>query len=163
VLVALAWIALGVWLGPWDALCLIVLPMMASNATLMAYIASNHWLMPTTPDGNNPFVNTASVSVSPAWDVLHVNFAWHQEHHIFPQMNPKFAPLLRETLTRMAPEAVHVMPIGAAIQALYSRPPLYASGDTFSNPDGTVIVSVDSARPPTRPTRPTADAASAAA
>lgn len=143
VLILMGWIALGMVLGWPNAFYLIVVPMMVSNATLMAYIASNHWLRPATPDGTNPFVNAASVSVSPFWDLLHVNFSFHQEHHIFPQMNPKFAPLLRAHLQMLAPHAVNVMPMTRAILELYRRPPLYSDDPaTFASPDGQQRISV---------------------
>lgn len=147
VLLTLGWIALGVALGPLHALYLIVVPMMVSNATLMLYIASNHWLRPATPDGNNPFLNAGSVRVSAFWDLLHVNFSYHQEHHVFPQMNPKYAPLLRETLRRMAPHAVHVLPVGKAVLALYGRPPLYLDDATFATPDAARRVPLAEAQP----------------
>lgn len=144
VLIGLCWIGLGVALGPWNALWLILVPMAVSNATLMAYISTNHWLRPATPDRNDPFRNASSVLVAPIWDFLHVNFSYHQEHHIFPQMSPRYAPLLREHLRQLAPECVNTIRFFSAILALYRRPPLYATDVVFSTPDGSRTVLVDS-------------------
>lgn len=137
-----AWLGLGVALGAWDAWCVIGLPMLIANATLMMYISTNHWLRPLTADTNNPFTNTTSVRV-PAWmDWLHVSFSYHQEHHIFPQMSPKYAPLLREKLTELAPEAVHAFPLGPTLREIYRTPALYLDATTLVRPDGTGAISL---------------------
>lgn len=139
---AAAWAGLAVALGAWDAWCLIGVPMLTANATLMMYISTNHWLRPITEDGNNPFTNTTSVRV-PAWmDWLHVSFSYHQEHHVFPQMSPKYAPLLREKLAELAPEAIHVHPLGPVLRELYRTPALYLDATTLVRPDGTGAVSL---------------------
>ena len=104
VLLALGWGALGWAMGPRASLYAILLPHLFSNFTLMIYIATNHWLLAASPDTDNPFVNTASVETHPVMDLLHLNFSYHQEHHIFPAMSPKFAPLLRKHLRELNPE-----------------------------------------------------------
>lgn len=138
-----AWSTLGWWLGAYNALCVIIIPMLTANATLMMYIASNHWLRPVTPDHNNPFTNTNSVSVPAFLDWLHVSFSYHQEHHIFPQMSPRWAPTLRERLRKAEPAAVVVWPIGAVWHKLFTTPSIYADDHTLVHPDGSGAVTVE--------------------
>lgn len=138
-----AWIALGVWMGPWAALCAIVIPMATSNATLMMYISTNHWLRPLTGDHNNPFTNTTSVTCHPFMDWIHVSFSYHQEHHIFPQMSPKYAPLLREKLRQIEPAAVIAYPLGAVMRELFRTPSIYLDPHTLVHADGTGAITVE--------------------
>ncbi|PTL77787.1 fatty acid desaturase [Vitiosangium sp. GDMCC 1.1324] len=141
VLLALGWGTLGWAMGPRGALYALILPHVFSNITLMIYIATNHWLLPASQDTDNPFVNTASVDTHPVMDFIHLNFSYHQEHHIFPAMSPKFAPLLRKHLRELNPEASIVYPHLHALRTLYWRPALYAEdGHTHVGPDGTPSV-----------------------
>lgn len=137
VLLALGWGALGWAMGPRGALYALILPLVFSNITLMIYIATNHWLLPASQDTDNPFVNTASVKTHPVMDLIHFNFSYHQEHHIFPAMSPKFAPLLRKHLRELNPKASIVYPHLHALRTLFWRPALYsADGRAFAGPEG---------------------------
>jgi fatty acid desaturase len=141
VLLALGWGALGWAMGLRGALYALILPHVFGNITLMIYIATNHWLQPASEETDNPFVNTASVDTHPVMDLIHLNFSYHQEHHIFPAMSPKFAPLLRQHLRALNPEASIVYPHLRALRALFSRPALYsADGQNLVGPDGTPSV-----------------------
>ncbi len=147
VLLALGWGALGWAMGPWGALYVLILPQVFSNITLMIYIATNHWLLPASDTTDNPFVNTASVETHPVMDWVHLNFSYHQEHHIFPAMSPRFAPQLREKLRALNPEASIVFPHLRALGLLFQRPPLYgADGHTLTRPDGTHAVTTGELR-----------------
>lgn len=148
-MLALGWLGLGVWLGPLASLYLLVIPHLLGNVTLMIYIATNHWLQAADADDDNPFVNTASVTTHPLMDLIHWNFSYHQEHHIFPSMSGRYAPLLRETLRGIAPDAVIVYPHLAALRMLYDRPPLYADdgeGRVLVAPDGSARVNTATLR-----------------
>ncbi|MCP3141864.1 fatty acid desaturase family protein [Pyxidicoccus xibeiensis] len=147
VLLALGWGALGWAMGPRGALYALILPHVFGNITLMIYIATNHWLQPASETVDNPFVNTASVTTHPVMDLIHWNFSYHQEHHIFPAMSPRFAPLLREHLRTLNPEASIVYPHLKALRMLYSRPALYAAdGRTLVGPEGTPSVTTEELR-----------------
>lgn len=147
VLLALGWGALGWVMGPRGALYALILPHVFSNITLMIYIATNHWLLPASQDSDNPFVNTASVATHPVLDWIHLNFSYHQEHHIFPAMSPKFGPLLREHLRALNPEASIVFPHLHALRTLFWRPALYSDdGRGLVNPEGTPSVSHEELR-----------------
>ncbi|HMV68610.1 MAG TPA: fatty acid desaturase [Myxococcota bacterium] len=138
-----AWVALAAAMGPWAALCAILIPMLVSNATLMMYISTNHWLRPITPDHNNPFTNTTSVIVHPFVDWVHVAFSYHQEHHIFPQMSPKYAPLLRQKLLELEPAAVTAYPLGAVMREIFRTPSIYLDDHTLVREDGSGAVTVE--------------------
>jgi fatty acid desaturase len=137
VLLVLGWGTLGWAMGPRAALYALILPLLFGNITLMLYIATNHWMQPASHESDNPFVNTASVETHPVMNWLHLNFSYHQEHHIFPAMSPRFAPLLRQHLRALNPEASIVYPHLRALRTLYSRPALYGKdGHTFVDREG---------------------------
>jgi fatty acid desaturase len=70
-------------------------------------------------------------------DWLHFNFSHHQEHHIFPAMSPKYAPLLRARLRALSPRASIVYPHWQALRTLFWRPALYSEdGQRFVNSGG---------------------------
>ncbi|GEN11002.1 fatty acid desaturase [Myxococcus fulvus] len=142
VLLVLGWGALGWAMGPRGAFFALVFPLVVANITLMVYIATNHWLQPASEDHDNPFVNTASVKTHPVMDWAHLNFSYHQEHHIFPAMSPRFAPLLRQRLRELSPKASTVYPHVQALRTLYSRPALYSPTEagTWVGPHGTPTV-----------------------
>ncbi|NTX12360.1 fatty acid desaturase [Myxococcus sp. CA051A] len=148
VLVTGGWFALGWAMGPRGALFALVIPLIVANVTLMIYIATNHWLLPASEDRDNPFVNTASVETHPVMNWAHLNFSYHQEHHIFPAMSPRFAPLLRQRLRELHPGASAVFPHVHALRTLYSRPALYSptEGTMLVGRDGTPAVSTDELR-----------------
>lgn len=147
VLVMLGWVAVGWWMGPMGALYALILPLLIGNITLMIYIATNHWLLAAHEESDNPFVNTASVATHPVMDWLHYNFSHHQEHHIFPAMSPKFAPLLRKHLRELNPEASQVYPHLHALRMLYRRPALYAEdGQSLMAPEGMPSISTEALR-----------------
>ncbi|WP_338864512.1 fatty acid desaturase family protein [Myxococcus stipitatus] len=147
-LLAVGWGALGWAMGPRGALYAILIPMVVANITLMIYIATNHWLLAASEDSDNPFVNTASVETHPVMNWAHLNFSYHQEHHIFPAMSPRFAPLLRRRLRELNPQASLVYPHLHALRTLYSRPALYSptDGATLVGRDGSPSVTIEELR-----------------
>jgi fatty acid desaturase len=144
---AAGWAALAWALGPRAALHLILLPMIVGNATLMAYIVTNHWLRPRHPKPDDPFVNTMSVKTHPLVDLLHLNFSYHQEHHIFPSMSPRFAPRLRQELRGLDPSASVVVPHGRALRGVFRTPALYLDAATLVSADGTRRVDLATLEP----------------
>lgn len=118
------WLALAVAIGPIDFLFAYVIPLLIGNWIVMSYIATNHLLNPLTPV-NDPLANSLTVSV-PRWvDVLHFNFSHHTEHHIFPGMNPKYAPQVKALVKQLWPERYHEMPHWKALLTLWRTPRLY--------------------------------------
>lgn len=127
------WLALLAVLGPVKWFFAYLLPVMLANFLVIAYISTNHQLSPLT-DVNDPLANSLSVTV-PRWvDVLHMNFSLHTEHHLFPGMNPKFAPRVRAELRRLFPGQYHEMPWITALVALWKTPRLYHNKTQLVDP-----------------------------
>ena len=59
------------------------LPIWIGYAGLIFYIYTNHMLCRMT-NVNDPLINSLSIRVPKLFDVLHLNFSHHTEHHIFP-------------------------------------------------------------------------------
>jgi len=66
---------------------------LVTSTVVMAYIFTNHFLNPLC-EHSDPVVGSTSVEVPKFFDVLHDNFSYHTEHHLFPGMNPKYYPLV---------------------------------------------------------------------
>ena len=130
---------LGLWalwlmlIGPYQFLFLGLAPMMAANALMMSYIATNHYLNPLT-SANDPLANSLSVR-NPAWiETLHLQFGYHVEHHIFPAMSACHAPLVREALVRRYGERYLSLPHRRALRLVYARPKVHREADTLVDP-----------------------------
>ena len=132
-LMALFWIALGAWVGLRASLYGILVPMVVANFTVMSYIATNHFLRPLT-ETDKILVNSMSVRTWNWIDRLHLHFSHHVEHHIFPRMNHRFTPLVREYLLRYAPDRYLAPPHWKALWWLSKTPRLYLDDTTFIDP-----------------------------
>jgi len=135
------WLALLVWLGPAKFLFAYLLPVMLANFLVMSYIATNHLLNPLA-QGHDPLAYSLTVTV-PRWvDVLHLNFSHHTEHHIFPKMSLKHAPLLKRHLRELWPDRYHEMPLWLALRALWRTPRLYLGHNALFDPPGALAYPV---------------------
>lgn len=127
------WIGLGFVIGWNDWLFVFVIPLLIANVIVSSYIATNHNLNPMVPV-NDPLANSLSVTV-PKWiDVLHFQFSYHVEHHIFPGMNPKYYPLVKKQILRLWPERYHCMPFVKALVLLWKTPRVYYRRKSFIDP-----------------------------
>jgi fatty acid desaturase len=127
------WIGLLFWMGPVKWLFAYLIPLLIANVIVMAYISTNHRLNPLVPV-NDPLANSLSVTV-PRWvDVLHFNFSYHTEHHLFPGMSSKYYPLVKEHIKKMWPDRYHEMPLGKALVALWKTPRIYYQGNELIDP-----------------------------
>ncbi|MCF6139029.1 fatty acid desaturase family protein [Pseudalkalibacillus berkeleyi] len=127
------WIGLLVWIGFGKWFFAFLLPLLIANFIVMAYISTNHRLNPLVPV-NDPLANSLTVT-TPKWvDVLHFNFSYHTEHHLFPGMSPKFYPLVKEQIKQKWPERYHEMPFGKALVALFITPRVYYKDKEFIDP-----------------------------
>ena len=128
------WTGMAFILGPINWIFAFVIPLIISNAIVMAYISTNHRLNPLV-DVNDPLANSLTVTV-PKWvDFLHFNFSYHAEHHLFPGMNPKYYPLVKAHVKRMWPDRYFEMPMGRALKALYQTPRLYHEQTELIDPE----------------------------
>jgi fatty acid desaturase len=129
----------GVWgailavIGPLPFLFACLLPWLVANAIVMAYIFTNHALSPLT-EVNDPLANSLSVTV-PRWvDVLTLNFGFHVEHHLFPWMSSRHAPLVRELILARWPERYQSMPLAEALVRVHRTARVYLDSTTLFDP-----------------------------
>ena len=100
----------------------------------MCYISTNHRLNPLVPV-NDPLANSLTVTVPKWMDILHFNFSYHTEHHLFPGINPKYYGLVKKEILRLYPERYHEMPLIDALKLLWSTPRIYYNGDKLIDPN----------------------------
>jgi fatty acid desaturase len=110
-----------------------VMPLMIANVIVMAFIFTNHSLSPLA-DVNDPLSNSLSVTL-PRWaEWLTMRFGYHVEHHLFPAMSSRHAPLVRERVLVRWPERYQSMPLGRALVMLHQSPRVYQDDVTLVDP-----------------------------
>jgi fatty acid desaturase len=127
------WTALAFVLGPVRFAFAFLLPLCIGNAVVMAYILTNHSLSPLT-DVNDPLVNTLTVTTPRLVSWLHLDFGLHVEHHLFPSMSSKYAPLVRAELENRYPDHYQSLPLGRALLQLLATPRVYSSPTRLVDP-----------------------------
>jgi fatty acid desaturase len=115
------------------------LPIWIGHAGLMFYIYTNHMLCPMT-EQNDVLVNSLSIRVPKIFDVLHINFSYHTEHHIFPGINPNYYPQVQELLLTHYPDKFNLMDAGQAWKLMLKTPRHYLDQNTFTDWAGSKIV-----------------------
>lgn len=108
------------------------LPIAIGYAGGMFYIFTNHLLCPMTSI-NDPLINSVSLQVPKLFDLLHFNFSYHTEHHIFPGMNSDYYPVLQELLKEQYPNRYNLLAAGEAWRLLIQTPRHYQNHDTFTD------------------------------
>ncbi len=127
------WIGLLFLIGADNWIFAYLLPLLIGNFIVMAYISTNHRLNPLVPV-NDPLANSLSVIV-PKWvDILHFNFSYHTEHHLFSGVNPKYYPLIKEQIKKLWPEKYHEMQLHKALMALWKTPRIYYNKSELIDP-----------------------------
>ncbi|MDQ0337444.1 fatty acid desaturase [Caldalkalibacillus uzonensis] len=127
------WIGLLVLIGFEKWLFAFLIPLLIANFILIAYISTNHRLNPLVPV-NDPLANTLTVTV-PKWvDVLHFNFSYHTEHHLFPAMNPKYYPLVKKEIKKRWPDRYHELSLFKALLTLWKTPRIYYKAKELIDP-----------------------------
>ncbi len=127
------WLAVLALVGPWSFVFVYVVPVLVANAVVMSYIATNHFLNPLT-ETNDPLANTLSVT-APGWlEVLHLQFGYHVEHHLFPTVSGCHAPAVRDVVRRLYGDRYLTMPHVRALRLLYARPKIHDGHDTLVDP-----------------------------
>ena len=117
------------------------LPMGLSSAGMFFYIHTNHFACQMT-EINDPLINSISIKIPKFFDILHLNFSYHTEHHIFPSLNSDYYPMVRELLKIHFPERMgYLMTAQEAWHLLMTTPRLYKDETTFTDWPG-------STRPP---------------
>jgi fatty acid desaturase len=127
------WFALLFVIGFTKWFYVFLLPLLITNFIVMLYISTNHRLNPLT-EVNDPLANSLTVTM-PKWvDVLHFNFSYHTEHHLFPGMSSKYYPLVKAEIKKMWPERYHEMPMHLAVKALWKTPRIYYKDTELIDP-----------------------------
>jgi fatty acid desaturase len=116
-----------------------ILPIALGHAGAMFYIYTNHMGCRMTSI-NDPLINSASLRVPKIFDLLHLNFSYHTEHHIFPSINSDYYPMVQELLNVHYPERMNLIDAGEAWRLLMETPRHYNDEVTFTDSLGKMSV-----------------------
>jgi fatty acid desaturase len=117
------------------------LPIGIGYAGVMFYIYTNHMVCRMT-EINDPLVNSLSLRVPKIFDLLHFNFSYHAEHHIFPGLNSDYYPVLQQLILAHYPErSGYLIEAKEAWRLLLQTPRHYRDENTFTNWSGKVSMS----------------------
>lgn len=111
------------------------LPIGIGYAGMIFYIYTHHLVCPMT-NINDPLINTVSIRVPKIFDLLHLNFSYHTEHHIFPGMNSDYYPRVRELLEIHYPGKINLLDASQAWRLLLQTPRFYKNETTFTDWSG---------------------------
>lgn len=120
----LIWALFSHYIGLYNVVFLVVVPMMVGNAIFMLYATTEHVYLPHT-DSNNPLNNTVSVRVPRLVDVLTLNFSHHTEHHLFPRVSFRKLPFIRTWLEKNLPSYYMRPSMISALKIVFSTPRVY--------------------------------------
>ena len=103
------------WAGP--------VAYLLSFCILMAYIFTNHTIhsVNVLREVDDPLLTTISVEVHPVFNKLHLHFAYHTEHHLFPSLNSEYYPLVSSILKEKYPEKYNYVHLQEAWAALWQK------------------------------------------
>ena len=132
-------IVLSLGFSPIKLLLSYFLPIWIGYSGLIFYIFTNHLLCCMT-DKNDVLVNSLSIRVPKIFDLLHINFSYHTEHHIFPGMNPSYYPMVQELLLTHYPDQFNLMDADKAWKLMLETPRHYLDKTTFTDWSGTKLV-----------------------
>lgn len=119
------WLSLGFWLGWSNFLFFFVVPLLLTNLIANSFVVTNHSLNPLDDDTGDPLAGSLTVTTYRWLSRLFLNFNYHTEHHLFPRMNPKYAPQISRMLKENWPDRYHQMPHGRALLAVWRTPRIY--------------------------------------
>jgi fatty acid desaturase len=109
-----------------------LLPIFIGYAGVMFYIYTNHFLCPMT-EVNDPLVNSVSLRMPKFFDLLHFNFSYHTEHHIFPGLNSDYYPAVQALLQTHYPDRYNLIPGTEAWKLLLNTPRHYRDPHTLTD------------------------------
>jgi fatty acid desaturase len=107
------------------------LPIGLGYSGVMFYVYTNHMACRMT-EVNDPLANSLSIGVPKIFDLLHLNFSYHTEHHIFPALNSDYYPMVQELLNKYYPERFHYLSAVEAWKLLRTTPRHYKDMHTFT-------------------------------
>ena len=129
--------AVVIWLDaqPLKLLLGYFLPLWCAYAMAMAYIYTNHMLSPLRED-NDSLLTSVSLKLPLFLDCLHGNFSHHSEHHVFPGLNGRYLPLVRQLLLQHHLDRYRLLSGTQAWRLLLSTPRLYRDAGTLTDWNG---------------------------
>jgi fatty acid desaturase len=119
--------------GPSNWLWAGLIPLFAQNYFIMSYIATNHNLSPLTKV-NDPLRNSLTVTNHPWLEKLHLNFGYHVEHHIYPNVSGRHMKTVHQALKEHYPSTYLFMPKARALKLLYATPRIYKNYSNLVHP-----------------------------
>jgi fatty acid desaturase len=127
------WLALAFLVGPARFVFAFLLPLVVANAIVVTYILTNHSLSPLT-DVNDPLLNSLTVTTPRLVSWMHLDFGLHVEHHLFPSMSSKHAPLVRRELIARWPDRYQSLPLLTAVRRLMTTGRIYSQPTELVDP-----------------------------
>jgi fatty acid desaturase len=127
------WLVLALAIGAVPFFFAYVLPLVVANAIVMAFIVTNHSLSPrVTVD--DPLISGLSVTTPRAIDWLTLGFGAHVEHHLFPAMSSRHAPLVRAAVRARWADRFQELPLADALGRLHATARVYLDATTLVDP-----------------------------
>jgi fatty acid desaturase len=111
------------------------LPIWIGYSGIMFYVYTNHMLCQMT-EVNDPLINSVSIRVPQFFDLLHLNFSYHTEHHVFPGLNSDYYPEVQTLLKAEYPDRFNLLEARAVWQLMLQTPRHYKNADTFTDWSG---------------------------
>ncbi len=107
------------WLCSWESIVLIeIVPWVIQNFISSAYVVTNHH--PMLIGQGMTFRNTCTVHMnSPLIDSLVLNIGYHVEHHIFPEISPRYLPKVSKILEQRYPDEYKKVHLFSALRAIF--------------------------------------------
>ncbi len=124
------------------------LPIWIGYSGILFYIYTNHMLCRMTTV-NDPLINSISIRVPRIFDLLHLNFSYHTEHHIFPGANPNYYPLIQDLLKAEYGDRFNLLDAGTAWRLMLKTPRHYKDQNTFTDWTGQKSVTCPLSEPST--------------
>jgi fatty acid desaturase len=96
------------------------LALIIASGIAMSYITTHHFLSPYC-EHTDPVIGSLSIIV-PKWvDLIHDNFSYHTEHHLFPAMNPRYYPMVSLLLIQHFPDRYRRITFNEAWDRLWQK------------------------------------------
>ena len=111
------------------------LPIWIGYTGVMFYIYTNHMLCRMTTV-NDPLINSMSLRVPKIFDLLHLNFSYHTEHHIFPNLNSDYYPVVQDILLTHYQDRFNLIEAKKAWSLMLQTPRHYKDEETFTDWSG---------------------------
>lgn len=110
-----------------------LIPLLIGNAMVMGHILTNHGLSPLT-EINDPLANSLTVTVPRWFRFLTLGFGFHVEHHLYPAMSTRHAPVVQRELAARWPERYRALPLHRALWQLHRTARVYEDATTLCDP-----------------------------